>query len=614
MALNSGPVVMALSASGEATAHRVAAILGAQVHGRAERVAQADVFFANALDHAREIFAAGRPVIGVCASGILIRGVAPLLGDKASEPPVISVSDDGGVVVPLLGGHRGANRLARTIAEGLEAGAAVTTAGDVALGVALDEPPAGWRMAGGDAKAVMAGLLAGERFVLSGSAPWLDGLAGLETVSPEAPAPVRGVGAAPVRLTSVGNPGLGLAWHPQRFVLGLGCARNASPEDMWAHVSAVLDDAGIAAESIAAVASIDLKGDEPAMIETAARLGVPLRLFTAAELEAEAARLATPSDVVFAEVGCHGVSEGAALAAAGAAAELVVEKAKTSECTCAVARAPEGIVDLPGRARGRLSIVGIGPGQASWRTPEVSRLVSEAEELVGYGLYIDLLGPLAVGKERSDFPLGGEEDRCRFALEQAGKGKNVALVCSGDAGIYAMGALVFELMDRGAEQKGVSDAARRVDVVCSPGVSALQGAAARAGAPLGHDFCAISLSDLLTPREDIVKRLHAAAEGDFVIAFYNPVSMRRRTLLAEARDILLKHRPAETPVMLASSLGRPEEHVRYRRLDALDVDEVDMLTVVLVGSSHSKLAALGEGPRMYTPRGYARKIDGDLAG
>ncbi|MEL6642269.1 MAG: precorrin-3B C(17)-methyltransferase, partial [Pseudomonadota bacterium] len=144
----------------------------------------------------------------------------------------------------------------------------------------------------------------------------------------------------------------------------------------------------------------------------------------------------------------------------------------------------------------------------------------------------------------------GEEDRCRYALEQAGLGKRVALVCSGDAGIYAMGALVFELLDRGPDQMGVSDAARRVEVVCAPGVSALQAAAARAGAPLGHDFCAISLSDLLTPREDIVKRLHAAAEGDFVIAFYNPVSKRRRTLLAEARDILLAHRPADTPVLI----------------------------------------------------------------
>jgi cobalt-precorrin 5A hydrolase/precorrin-3B C17-methyltransferase len=159
----------------------------------------------------------------------------------------------------------------------------------------------------------------------------------------------------------------------------------------------------------------------------------------------------------------------------------------------------------------------------------------------------------------------------------------------------------------------VSDAARRAEVVCAPGVSALQAAAARAGAPLGHDFCAISLSDLLTPREDILKRIRAAAEGDFVIAFYNPVSRRRRTLLAEARDILLQHRPADTPVLLGTDLGRPDESLRYRRLDALEVDEVDMLTVVLVGSSASRLAELGEGPRMYTPRGYAKRIDGESA-
>ncbi|MGR3491855.1 MAG: precorrin-3B C(17)-methyltransferase [Shimia sp.] len=607
------PVVMALSRSGEGVAHRVAAALGAAVHGREGRVDRADVWFANALDHARDLFAAGTPIVGVCASGILIRGVAPMLGNKTVEPPVVSISDDGSVVVPLLGGHRGANRLAREIAATLGAMAAVTTAGDVALGVALDEPPAGWRMGSGDAKAVMAGLLAGDAFELSGSAAWLSGLQDGANVRQVAAGAVRGVGVPAVCLTAVENPGLGLAWHPTQFVLGLGCARNADPEEMWALVRDTLDDAGIAQEAVGCVATIALKADEPAMLATAARLGVPLRLFDAEALEAETPRLAHPSEVVFAEVGCHGVSEGAALAGVGPEGDLVVPKVKTANCTCAVARAEAPITELPGRRRGRLSIVGIGPGQAAWRTPEVSRLVAEAEELVGYGLYIDLLGPLAAGKARSDFPLGGEEDRCRHALERAGEGRDVALVCSGDAGIYAMGALVFELMDRSADELGVSDAARRVEVVCSPGVSALQGAAARAGAPLGHDFCAISLSDLLTPREDIVRRLHAAAEGDFVIAFYNPVSKRRRTLLAEARDILLRHRPPETPVMLASSLGRPEEEVRYRRLDQLEVDEVDMLTVVLVGSSHSRLAALGEGPRMYTPRGYARKIDGDLA-
>lgn len=595
------PIVLCLSRSGEPTAHRVAKALNAPLHGREGRVNQADAFFPNALEHTRMLFQAGHPVIGVCAAGILVRAVAPVLADKHSEPPVIAIPDDGSTVIPLLGGHHGANRLAKLIAEALGGHAAITTAGDVSLGIALDEPPVGWRLANPeDAKPVMMALLNGQKPIIEGENIWAldEGAGPVKLVTSEAPV----------------TPGEAvLAYHPQRFALGLGCARGCDADEMWNLVQESLLSANIAAKAIACVTSLDLKGDEPAMIETAQRLGVPFRVFDAATLEAEAGRLANPSDVVFAEVGCHGVAEGAALAAAGPAAVLTIEKRKTANATCALARAPEPITEMRGRSRGKLSIVGIGPGQHSWRTPEASMLVAEAEELVGYGLYIDLLGPLAVGKQRSDFPLGGEEDRCRYALEQAGKGRNVALICSGDAGIYAMGALVYELLDRGPEAMGVSDAARRVEVVSTPGVSALQGAAARAGAPLGHDFCAISLSDLLTPREDIIKRLKAAAEGDFVIAFYNPVSKRRRTLLAEARDILLQHRPADTPVMLASSLGRPEENVRYVHLKDLEVDDVDMLTVVLVGSSHSKLAQLGEGPRMYTPRGYARKIDGDLS-
>jgi len=599
------PVVLALSRSGEPTAHRVAEALGAKVHGRKGRVDQADVIFDDALVHARDLFLAGVPVIGVCASGILIRAVALHLGDKWNEPPVVSVSDDGSVVVPLLGGHRGANRLAKAIAEALGSVAAVTTAGDVALGVALDAPPAGWRLANpADAKPAMAALLSGGGATITGSnaaaAGWLDDLpkGGDLTIT---------CGAEP---TETGPRALHFA--PQRFALGVGCARNCAPEELKALVDEALAEAGISPFAVHSINTIALKADEPAILALARDLGVPLRLFEAAELEAETSRLANPSEVVFAEVGAHGVSEAAALAQVGSDGRLSHPKRKTANATCAIAEAQAPMTELRGRPRGRLSVVGIGPGQSAWRTPEVSRLVAEAEELVGYSLYIDLLGPLAAGKPRADFPLGGEEARCRYALEEAAKGKNVALVCSGDAGIYAMGALVFELLDRPEGQMGVSDAARRVEVVCSPGVSALQGAAARAGAPLGHDFCTISLSDLLTPRDDILRRLKAAAEGDFVIAFYNPVSKTRRTLLVEARDILLEHRPADTPVMLASNLGRPEEYVRYRRLDELEVDEVDMLTVVLVGSSNTRLAQLGEGPRMFTPRGYARRIDGDL--
>jgi len=598
MALN--PVVLCLSQSGYKIARKIADILGSQIHGREGRVVDVDATFENALDHIRVLFSSGTPIVGVCAAGILVRGVAPLLVDKLNEPPVVAVPDDGSTVIPLLGGHRGANRLARQIAIGLEAHASITTAVDIAMGVALDEPPLGYRLQNfKDAKPVMASLLNGSSVRILG-----------ENIFD-----IHSSSAAEITLAVSETPMVGdemtLVYHPQKYALGLGCARGCSVDEMWNLVSKCMEEANIAAGSISSVGSIDLKGDEPAIIETALRLGVPFRLFEANELESLTPKLANPSEVVFTEVGCHGVSEAAAIALSGGS--LVVEKKKTMNATCAIAKSENIITEMNGRSRGKLSIVGIGPGQHSWRTPEASALISEAEELVGYGLYIDILGPLAIGKKRSDFPLGGEEARCRYALEEAGKGKNVALICSGDAGIYAMGALVFELLDRNENEMGVSDAAKRIEVQCTPGVSALQGAAARAGAPLGHDFCTISLSDLLTPREDIIRRLHAAAEGDFVIAFYNPVSKTRRTLLAEAREILLKYRPNDTPVMLASSLGRPEEEVRYRRLDELEVDEVDMLTVVLIGSSNSRLANLGEGARMFTPRGYARKIDGDLS-
>ena len=192
-------------------------------------------------------------------------------------------------------------------------------------------------------------------------------------------------------------------------------------------------------------------------------------------------------------------------------------------------------------------------------------MIAAADELVGYGFYIDLLAGLGHGKMRRDFALGEEEARCRYALEEAAKGRDIGHLF-GDAGIYAMGALVFELLARDDQHGGVTDAAKRVEVVTAPGISALQAAAARSGAILGHDFCTISLSDLLTPWEAIEKRIHAAAAGDFVIAFYNPVSRRRREGMARAKAILLDHRPDDTPVVLATSHGRPMRMIRYRRL------------------------------------------------
>jgi cobalt-precorrin 5A hydrolase/precorrin-3B C17-methyltransferase len=600
------PAVVILSEAAASLGRRIATAIGGELHGAAARVEEADVRFASAKDHVQALFAAGRPIVAVMASGALIRLLAPLVSDKHSEPPVLAVAEDGSSVVPLLGGHHGANDLARQIASVLGAHAAITTAGDLKFGVALDQPPEGYVLANPKrAKAVMAELVAGAGARLEGaSANWLT----------QSRLPFEQEARVTLTVTDQQKTSgeLELVYHPKTLVLGMGCERHAKPEEAIALAEEALAKGGFVRDSLAAVCSIDLKADETAIHAAAAHFGVPARFFTAATLEAEAPRLKNPSEVVFAEVGCHGVAEGAALAAVGASGELVVEKIKSKGATAAIARAAD-IVDpkTTGRARGTLFVVGIGPGSEGWRSPEVSRMVQASTDLVGYSLYLDLLGPLADGKTRHDFDLGKEEARVVHAMELAGEGKTVALVCSGDAGIYAMATLVFELFDKG----GITDGASRIEVQVSPGISALQAAAARIGAPLGHDFCTISLSDLLTPWEHIQRRVKAAGEGDFVIAFYNPVSMKRRTQLAYARDELLKYRPSSTPVILATNLGREGETVRTVPLGELNVDDVDMLTVVVVGSSESRTVTTGDGKTwVYTPRGYSGKADSGMKG
>ncbi|WP_282609987.1 precorrin-3B C(17)-methyltransferase [Pelagibius sp. Alg239-R121] len=593
------PVFVALTAQGRDLAARLSADWpGSELHGLSGRAEPVEVRFGSVAEHLQELFAAGRPIVGLCASGVLIRTLAPILSDKHGEPAVVALAEDGTAVVPLLGGHRGANEIARTLAEKLSIGAAVTTAGDRRFSIALDAPPAGWRLGNPEHyKAFVAAALAGEKIRLEGVAAWISG----------SDLPFSKDGTLVIRITEQRAAGSDreLVFHPQVLALGVGCERNADPEELLGLVHKTLEAQSLAAGAVAVVASIDVKADEPAVHAVADHLGVPARFFSADDLEAESPRLATPSDLVFREVGCHGVSEGAALATTGSAGKLVQAKQKSARATCAIARST-GLIDAhgAGRPRGSLSVIGLGPGNAEWRAPEVEALVRQASDLVGYGLYLDLLGPLAKDKIRHDYALGEEEARVRAALDLAAEGRDVALICSGDPGIYAMAALVYELLDRAD-----NPAWRRVAHKVVPGISALQAAAARIGAPLGHDFCAISLSDLLTPWEAIERRLKAAAEGDFVVAFYNPVSKRRTTQLARAVEILSVHRPAETPVVLGRNLGRPGETVTVLDLADLTPDKVDMLTVVLIGSSTTRRVERADGSCwVYTPRGYAKKM------
>jgi cobalt-precorrin 5A hydrolase / precorrin-3B C17-methyltransferase len=599
--LPEGVAIVALSAAGQALARRLQGRLPAsRVHGRIGRTDGADVAFAETTAHLSELFSEGTPIVGIAAAGILIRAVAPLLTDKRREPPVLAVAEDGGCVVPLLGGHHGGNRLARAIARATGGRAAITTAGDLRFGFGLDDPPAGWHVANPEvAKSVTTALLTGAPVRLhieAGDAAWLSASG----------APFADDGSATVRVTHrrAGEQPATLVLHPPVLAVGVGCERGADPAEVLALIERTLADNDLATGAVACLASLDLKMDEAAIEAAGRALDVPMRFFTATELERETPRLATPSPIVYREVGCHGVAEAAALAAAGPEATLIVAKQRSPRATCAVAKAPRDIDPATvGRARGRLMIVGIGPGQAAWRTPEVTRVLAEVTDVVGYRLYLDLIADLVDGKRLHASPLTEEEARARLALDLAGEGRSVALVGSGDAGIYGLAALVFELLDRAPAASW-----QRIAIAVAPGLSALLAAAARAGAPLGHDFCAISLSDLLTPWPEIERRLIAAAAGDFVVALYNPVSQRRQSQLARARDILLGHRPAATPVVLARNLGRDGETVRIVRLAELDAGDADMVTLVVVGSSRTRQIRHGGRRWVYTPRGYASKI------
>jgi len=667
------PVFVVLSPGGAATARRLREALGeGEIHGASGRVDGVDAHFDDTMTHLAGLFADRSPIVGLCAAGILIRALARLLLDKRAEPPVVAVAENGTAVVPLLGGHRGANELAGRIGAALGIAPAITTASDARFGLALDDPPEGWVLANPqDAKPVMAALLAGQSARIEGNAPWLA----------ESGLPLSGDGTIALVATErrvAGGPDR-LVYHPKVLALGVGCERGCDGEELISLVETVLAGNDLAAAAVALVGSLDIKADEPAIHTLAAHLGVPARFFASQALEAETPRLVNPSEAVLREVGVAGVAEAAALAAVGPQGTLVVEKVKSKRATCAVARAQRALDPVQiGRARGRLSIVGIGPGAASWLSPEAEHLLRAADDWVGYGAYLDLAAGLtgvssvevgspphpATGKARafvgalapperplrltpdpssplanpvhpsppqggegrvrgwSDpiegrfggvrlhrFALGEEEARARHALELAGQGRDVALVSSGDPGIYAMAALVYELLDPMTES-GIGDAARRAEIIVAPGISAFQAAAARAGAPLGHDFCLISLSDLLTPWGVIESRVRAAAKADFAVCFYNPRSKRRRDPLDRAMAILRQHRSPQTPVVVAAHLGREKEHVTVTTLDAFDAEAVDMTTLVIVGASTTRAFRRGDADAVYTPRGYAKKREG----
>jgi cobalt-precorrin 5A hydrolase/precorrin-3B C17-methyltransferase len=522
-------------------------------------------------DAVRRAFAECEQLVCFLATGAVVRLLAPLLTDKASDPGVVCVDEAGRFAVSLVGGHGGgANELAREVGGLLGAEPVVTTATDAVgipgldtLGLPVE----------GDVAGVTRALLDGEPVALDAEAAW-----------PLPPVPFADQGAYTVRVTdrAVAPGAHEVLLRPPSLVVGVGASKGAPVEEVLDVIEGALRDAGLSVGSLAELATVDAKAGEPGIVEAARRLGVPLVTYAAEELAA--VEVPNPSDAPLVAVGTPSVAEAAALARGG---ELLVPKRKSQRADGRPAMATCAVVRRPGR--GRLAVVGLGPGARDLLTPRAKAELERAAVLVGLDQYVDQIRDLLrPGTRILESGLGAEEERARTAVAEARKGQAVALIGSGDAGVYAMAS------------PALAEASDDIDVVGVPGVTAALAAAALLGAPLGHDHVSISLSDLHTPWEVIERRVRAAAEADIVVTFYNPRSRGRDWQLPKALAILAEHREPSTPVGVVRNASRPDGTARVTTLAELDPATVDMMTVVTVGNTATRTIA----GRMVTPRGY----------
>ncbi|MET9552834.1 precorrin-3B C(17)-methyltransferase [Streptomyces sp. NPDC006645] len=566
------------------------------------------------------------------ATGATVRLLAPLLADKATDPGVVCVDEAGRYAVSLLGGHGGgANALAAEVGSTLSATPVITTATDATGIPGLDTLGL---PAEGALPRVTRAILDGAPVTLRADAVWplpplppnvTAELAPRPCDAPhDATAPPHGhaptgpaenqeppEGPAETTATSPSTPTaddtrptptvlvtdrtvpLGptdVVLRPPSLVVGVGASRGVGVDEVYGLVLDALRDAGLSALSVVELATVDAKADEPGIVGAAGRLGVPVRTYAAGVLAA--VDVPNPSDAPLAAVGTPSVAEAAALTAAGPGGELLVPKRKSGPegrpamATCAVVRrAP----------RGRLAVVGLGPGARDLVTPRATAELRRASVLVGLDQYVDQIRDLLrPGTRVIESGLGREEERARTAVAEAQAGHAVALIGSGDAGVYAMAS------------PALAEAADDIEVVGVPGVTAALAAAAILGAPLGHDHVSISLSDLHTPWEVIERRVRAAAEADIVVTFYNPRSRSRDWQLPKALALLAEHRTATTPVGVVRNASRPDGTSHLTTLARLDPATVDMMTVVTVGNTATREIA----GRMVTPRGYRWQSEG----
>jgi cobalt-precorrin 5A hydrolase/precorrin-3B C17-methyltransferase len=522
-------------------------------------------------------------IVCFLAVGATVRLIAPLLGGKAQDPGVVCVDEALRFAVPVLGAHAGgANDLARRIQPVLGAEPVITTASDAAGHVGLDQFGADLGFAiepGSDLAAVGAAILSGERVTFTADAQWP-----LPPLPPNvvyADRPQPGVPAIVVTDQKIIFTERIVVYRPPSLIIGAGASRGAPGAEIGKLIDDTLVEAGVSPRSVRNIATADLKADEPGLQAAASERGWPVVTFPARRL-AEVP-VPNPSEVVRRAVGTPSVAEAAALVAAelaGPAATLVAAKRTSAHATVAVSRC---------RPRGRLALIGIGPGARDLMTPRARAELRRAAVVVGLDSYLDQVADLLrPGTEVLASGLGAEQERAAEAVARAQAGHAVALIGSGDAGVYAMASPALELA--GAD----------IDVTMVPGVTAALAVAAVLGAPLGHDHVMISLSDLHTAWPVIERRVLAAATADLVTCFYNPASRTRTWQLRRAVELLAAHRPPDTPVGWVRDATRPGQAAFVGTLREFDPGLVDMHTLVVVGSSRTRTQA----GRMVTPRDY----------
>ncbi|MPR03390.1 precorrin-3B C(17)-methyltransferase [Pseudomonas sp. MAFF 212408] len=540
------PAIIILGQGSLATARKIAQVYpGALIHGLAGRVDGADQVYSEFGATLRQLYQQGTPLIALCAAGIVIRTLAPLLLEKGEEPAVLAVAEDGSAVVPLLGGLGGVNVMARDIGAALGVAAAITTSGELRFGTCLLNPPAGYQLADLElGKRFVSDLLAGAPVRIEGAAPWLE-----QANLPQDQQAYLTIHVGNAERVPAANE---LLIYPKNV-----CVTCQPGADLAARVRLALHQAGIAVQSLACLLASETHMAEASLQAAALELGVPLR---------------------FAEVAQH--------------ADVVIT----------VAEQPLNLLHV-GRPRGRLAVIGLGPGAAELMVPAVKAELARCTDVLGYETYVRMAGPFRDDQVQHCTDNREEMQRARHAFELAAQGRSVVVVSSGDPGVFAMAAAVIEALHES------SDAAwHQVDLQILPGVSASLATAAQAGAPLGHDFCVMSLSDNLKPWSIIEKRLDLASQADLALAFYNPISRARPWQLGRALEIVALHRTPETPVVLGRDIGRPGQTLRVTTLGQLTPAQVDMRTMVLIGSSTTCVfPRAGGGEWVYTPRWYGEK-------